>query len=338
MNAAPNAYARRPRAARRASAEDRDRDDRDGAAQPHRRSGPVEQRGQRAGEPSERHPHPDVSAALLRDRGAQLRAGQRRRDEERQEQHDEPRERLRPADRDRADRVDHDHRRHQEQDRVQPAQLAAELRLLRRARPISAVMADRRRRGRPRMRVSPVAEVSALAGSPSLLALGGHARHEARQLAPRTDQELPVDPGQVRLHRRDAHEQGLRDLPVLPPLGDERRHPPLGPCELTAAAPRSDRSNSSRRTLLPRPAPIRRTGRRASPARRRPPCGVHRGAAPGHAAGGPRGIRPEPEPSNAAAARSSAATAACASPRTSRTTPRPRCTPASAHGPPTATA
>ena len=103
------------------------RHDRDRAAQPHRRPGPVQQRGQGSGVPAERAANPDVSAALLRDRGPQLGADQRGRDEEGDEEHDQPGERLAAADGDRADGVGHHHGGDQEEDRVEPAEHPPEL-------------------------------------------------------------------------------------------------------------------------------------------------------------------------------------------------------------------
>ena len=49
---------------------------RDRAAEPHRCPGPVEERGQGAGVAAERPADPDIDAALLRDRGAELGADQ----------------------------------------------------------------------------------------------------------------------------------------------------------------------------------------------------------------------------------------------------------------------
>ena len=106
-------------------------DDREGPTQPHRRAGPVQQRGERAGEAAERRAHPHVGAAFLRERRAQLGVGQRRRDEERHEQHQQPRERLRAADRDGTDGVDGDHGRDEEEDGVESTQLATQLRVAR---------------------------------------------------------------------------------------------------------------------------------------------------------------------------------------------------------------
>ena len=127
MNTVPNTYRPGQRQAAEEPLVDRHRHHRDRAAEPHRRPGPVQQRGQRAGEAAERPPHPDVSAALLGDRGAEFGADQRRGDEEGDEQHHQPGERLAAADRDRADGVDHHHRGDEEEDRVQPAEHPPEL-------------------------------------------------------------------------------------------------------------------------------------------------------------------------------------------------------------------
>ena len=106
---------------------DGDGDRGDGPAEPHRRAGPVEQRGQRTGETAERHPHPDVHPALLRDGGAELGTDECGRHEEQGEEHHQPGEGLDTADGDGADRVNDHHRRDEEQDRVETTQLTAKL-------------------------------------------------------------------------------------------------------------------------------------------------------------------------------------------------------------------
>ena len=106
---------------------DGDGDRGDGPAEPHRSAGPVEQRGQRTGETAERHPHPDVHPALLRDGGAELGTDECGRHEEEGEEDHQPGEGLDTADGDGADRVNDHHRRDEEQDRVETTQLTAKL-------------------------------------------------------------------------------------------------------------------------------------------------------------------------------------------------------------------
>ena len=81
-NTAPNTYVPGRAQVGEEALEHGDRDDGHRAAEPHRRPGPVQQRRQRPREAAERVPHPDVRAALVRDRRAQLGARQRRGHEE----------------------------------------------------------------------------------------------------------------------------------------------------------------------------------------------------------------------------------------------------------------
>src|SRR5215208_4601959 len=50
----------------------------------------------------------------------------------------------------------------------------------------------------------------------------------ARERGPRADAELAIDVGEMRLDGPVADEERRRDLPVRPPLGDERGDPLLG--------------------------------------------------------------------------------------------------------------
>jgi hypothetical protein len=107
--------------------DDRDAGDRERAADPDRRLDPVDDRDQRPGQAPEGHPRPDVWASLVRKRRAELRDHETGGHEEQRADKGEPHDRLRAATGDGAERVEHDDRRDQETDGVEPAELAPEL-------------------------------------------------------------------------------------------------------------------------------------------------------------------------------------------------------------------
>jgi hypothetical protein len=104
---------------------DRDRGDRERAADPDRRLHPVHDRHQRAGEAAEGEPRPRVRAALLWERRAELSDHQPRRHEEQRGGDDQPGQGLDTAPSNRAEGVEHDDAGHQQADGVEPPKLAA---------------------------------------------------------------------------------------------------------------------------------------------------------------------------------------------------------------------
>src|SRR4029077_2598883 len=74
---------------------------------------------------------------------------------------------------------------------------------------------------------------------------------EPCELAARAKVELSVDARQVRLDGRDAHEQCLRDLAILPPLGDKGGDAALGGGQLAPGPARSCALELLRRACLP---------------------------------------------------------------------------------------
>ena len=128
------------------------------------------------------------------------------------------------------------------------------------------------------------------------------ARRRRRQLRARAEIELAIHVDQMRLHRRDAHEELRRDLPVRQPrshqlddapLGGREAVPPdVGPPPRAAATARPGHGLvQSERRALRRGAPdrgaggVRRSPRGGSAGARRSPCGSgsrrpHRASAP----------------------------------------------------------
>src|SRR5919198_803971 len=75
-----------------------------------------------------------------------------------------------------------------------------------------------------------------------------------RQFVARADVELLEDVAQVRLNRRHAHEELLRDLPICQTAGGQLGDPALGAGERVDTAERQPtRSRSAGTELLARP-------------------------------------------------------------------------------------